>query len=335
MKTTTISAISNLLDFAGHFYPLDADSVICIGLTRRAELGPCARVSLAGNMSDYQIAAAMNGSLRQASVSHALTIFTGALAAPTRARRITQLLRRHVDVLTPVRLDGRGWHELDTEVRGSYTPGTSNVGLALATAHGARTAEPSTPVSAQHSTLAEATRQILTDSRAASSSQVLAAARRGRSTLSQIWPRLLAGPVSDPDAATALLALGTPLTLTHTTALAVLYPPTAGPAASLGQIHDGMPQGVEWTTADATDALLTQLINRGPDYAAIGPLSALAYGAWLRGRGARAAALTQAATTLARAHHHIPLAAQITALTAITHDRLAACALNPRDGYRG
>ena len=95
-----------------------------------------------------------------------------------------------------------------------------------------------------------------------------------------------------------------------------------------------MPHGVDWATSQATDTLLTALITRGPDHAAIGPLTALAYSSWLRGRGSRAHALLDAADALAVRHEHLPLRAQVLQVREIIGGRIAASALSPVLGSR-
>ena len=335
MHTITPAAVTDVLDYAGHFFPLEEDSLICIALTPQGAPGACARSTpTSPNTPAQDIAGTALSTLRQASIHHVLALFTGREAEPARARRVLRLLRRGVEVTTALCLQGFTWHEMNTHTAGAYIPGTSNTGLLTAIDHGALTADPALPTPAPHSTLTTATSTILTHWRHLTTGQTQTLTSTAHATLLQRWPRMLATEPDDTDATQALLDLNTPQVLTHTLTLSTLHPAAGGPNTTHQDLLTGMPHGVDWATSQATDTLLTALITRGPDHAAIGPLTALAYSSWLRGRGSRAHALLDAADALAVRHEHLPLRAQVLQVREIIGGRIAASALSPVLGSR-
>ena len=336
MHTITSSAVTDVLDYARHSYPLEEDAVICVAFNAQGVPGACARALPTGLGTPVEdLAATMLSTLRQAGITRVVVLFTGQEGEPLRARRLLRLLRRSVEVPTAICLQGFTWHEMDGHDVGAYYPGTSNTGLHTAVHHGAPASAPATPSPSQASTLAEATAPILEHRRAIPVEQLKVLVQTACAELQQLWPSSLSTNPDDPTTAHLLLALNTPGVLSHSLALATLFPATQGPRTTRADILAGMPHGVDLRTANSSDALLRELITRGPAYAGTGPLTALAYSAWLQGRGTRAAGLLRAAGEVASIHEHRSLSAQVRWMQELVHSRVAAHALAPsRRGHR-
>lgn len=329
MRTVAPEAISDLIDYAAHFHPLEMDSMLCISTTAQGAPAACARITPASPGTHAEdLTAAMLTTLRQARIPSVLVVFTGELATPARARHLLRSLRREVEVPTAISLFAFTWTDLDTQTVGAYVPGTSNLGLHAALTHGsAPTAAPGVPAPRTDLTPDERTRATLEYWSELTDENALALLPAAQRALEGQWPRLLSGSSATTEIETATLALNTPLLLTRSTALAILYPTVTGPRTTLEHIQQGMPHGVERATARASEALLDGLIRRGPAQSAIGPYTALAYGAWLRGQGRQASLLLDQAQMLASRHAHVPLAAQMLEMRAITSARISARAL--------
>lgn len=335
MKTTTAQH-HNLLDLAAHSYDLTDDAVIALA-TADHHAGPALRLHPATPTTPTATATHLATLLNSRHITQAAIIFTGTQAHPPTARRITQVARRHLTVTTALRYDGTHWHDLDTEALAVWAPGQSNIGLTLAVHAGAPPTTPPlpAPAPAPHSPLAAATAAILDHPDRSDAEHLHAAHLAALDVLREHWPAALNTPRTLTDARTAqlLLALNTPLLITHTHAPALLFPPAKGPAPHMSQIQAGMPQGPEWATLAASETLLRHLITQGPDYASPGPLAALAYASWLRGRGSAAADLIDTGMDIARRHHQIALAAQLIPLREhLAH--LAACTQDPGTSAR-
>lgn len=332
MRTVAPEAISDLIDYAAHFHPLEADSMLCISMTIHGAPAACARVTPASpDAPTDDLTATMLATLRQAQITSVLVVFTGELATPTPARHLLRSLRRGVEVTTAISLFAFTWTDLDTQTVGAYLPGTSNLGLHAALAHGsAPTAAPGMPTPRADIAQDKRSREIIQQWGGLTEKDALALLPASQSALEGQWPRLLSDSSACGEIEAAALTLNTPLLLTRSAALPVLYPAAAGPRTTLEHIWQGMPHGVELATARASEALLDGLVRRGTAQSAIGPYTALAYGAWLRGQGRHASLLLDQAQALATRHAHVPLAAQVLEMRAITSARISASALHPR-----
>ncbi|MFI5825187.1 hypothetical protein ACIA8I_39950 [Streptomyces rishiriensis] len=332
MRTVAPEAVSDLIDYAAHFHPLEADSMLCISMTAQGAPAACARVTPASSETAVEdLAAAMLATLRQAGITSVLAVFTGDLATPACARHLLRSLRRGVEVTTAISLFAFTWTDLDTQTVGAYVPGTSNLGLHVALTHGsAPTAAPGVPIPRADIAQDKRSREIIQRWGGLTERDALALLPAAQSALEGQWPRLLSDSSASSEVEAAALTLNTPLLLTRSAALHVLYPAAAGPRTTLEHIRQGMPHGVELATARASDSLLDGLIRRGPAQTAIGPYTALAYGAWLRGQGRHASLLLDQAQALAARHAHVPLAAQVLEMREITSVRVSAGALLQR-----
>ena len=94
MHTITPSAVTDVLDYARHSYPLEEDAVICVAFNAQGVPGACARALPTGLGTPVEdLAATMLSTLRQAGITRAVVLFTGKEGEPPRARRLLRLLR--------------------------------------------------------------------------------------------------------------------------------------------------------------------------------------------------------------------------------------------------
>lgn len=320
---------SDLLDYAHWQWNLDGDHTICVCLTEDGRVGPSLRLAHSPGGTPGRTAHALVHLLDQvrAPIASLLTVHTGTAAVGAVARQVGVILARHYELRASIGVRGIHWHDLDTEASGLWTPGTSNLGLHLSMQDSGINPSMTAPQPAEHSHLIDypCVAQL--------SDHVPRDLERAHAELDQLWPALLsARRVSDQQATQALRVLATPLLLTRTTALAALFPAKAGPAPTLSDIHAGMPQSVEDRTSSASESLLLELISRGPECASAGPLTALAWVAWLRGQGTPAHDLLSRARQSAQRHGLDALALQALVMDQLTRGKLSAAILRHSGG---
>lgn len=314
----------DLLDYTRSLADLDGDAVICVSFLSGSRLGPTLRIpALAGGdgVRTGRAATAALALLKEAP-SAVMLVFTGSMTAPPEARQVTAIVAHRVEVVASLAVRGQQWHDLDTELAGTWTPGTSNAGLSLAV-DGQRRRQP-VPVPDPVLRSSLATDCLLLDplqDHGGSDARREQAARR----LSQLWPSLLLpSAVTDEQAGAALRLLGTPLLLSRTTALATLFPPLR-PKATLTDVRAGFPFGFEFTSAAASELLLCELISRAEAHATVGPLSALAFHSWLLGHGSRCRELLDRARVICEEYTLAGIKLQVLELSHITGTAFAGC----------
>lgn len=330
MSKTTISthAPSELLDYAEATMGTDADHLLCIFLLEGQQAGPVLAITPGrGTLNPFAFAYQADRQIAQVnpSATSLLLVFTGRMAHTATARQVTSILSRSWPVRTALTLQAENWRDLHTEQTGTWEKGTSTIGLTLAMQDSPARTPMTAPASAASSSLRVPVPGAGSDR---------GVVERACARLASCWPvALSSGCVSDVEAEELLGLLGTAGLFERTTALTVLFPEARGAAATCEEIGQGMPQGVEWDTAAASEALLCELISRAPGHGAVGPLQALAYLAWLRGYAVSAVEMYERVAVISRRHCAHELAATAAGLATHRGARIAACALNPATAY--